>query len=290
MIEVPFTVPGGLTLQLCCFGPDTGRPLLVLHGFLEQGAAWEAFAAALGTRVVAPDHRGHGRSDHAPPGAFYAFWDYVSDVDALAQHLVDAHGGPIDLLGHSMGGTIASLFAGTRPGLVRRVVLVEGLGPPDMTEVAVESSRLALDHRRHPPRQPTFPDVAAAADRMRRFNPKLTPEVATRLAKRLVRPVVPNDPQAREDTPGRLTWRWDARHRMRSARPFSAEVHRRYLASITVPTLLVDGADSLFRIQDADARIAAFPDARSHTIAGAGHLIHHDAPEALASAVRAHLD
>jgi pimeloyl-ACP methyl ester carboxylesterase len=101
---------------------------------------------------------------------------------------------------------------------------------------------------------------------------------------------VPNDPQAREDTPGRLTWRWDARHRMRSARPFSAEVHRRYLASITVPTLLVDGADSLFRIQDADARIAAFPDARSHTIAGAGHLIHHDAPEALASAVRAHLD
>src|SRR5690606_32302324 len=49
MRETDFvTGPRGLRLRLCAWGPDEGRAVLVLHGFLEQGAAWDAFAGALG--------------------------------------------------------------------------------------------------------------------------------------------------------------------------------------------------------------------------------------------------
>ena len=109
-------------------GPEP--TVVLLHGFLEQSAAWDPVARSLGRRVVAPNQRGHGRSGHVGDGGWYHFWDYVGDLDQLVEHI----GGPIDLVGHSMGGTVAALYAGTRPDMVRRLVLVEGLGRNPLQE------------------------------------------------------------------------------------------------------------------------------------------------------------
>ena len=178
---------GGLRLCVCRWRPEAERaapPVLILHGFLEQGFAWDAVArqlvAALGRNVVAPDHRGHGRSEHVGAGGFYHFWDYVGDVQAVVDHL----GGVVDLVGHSMGGTMAALYAGSRPETVRRLALLEGFGPPDVEEQALDLARAFLRTRDRPPRHPIMADVAAAAERMRRYNPSL--DVATSRPSRAV--------------------------------------------------------------------------------------------------------
>jgi pimeloyl-ACP methyl ester carboxylesterase len=262
-------------------------PVVVLHGFLEQGFAWDAVALRLGRRVIAPDHRGHGRSAHVGAGGFYHFWDYVADVDALVEHL----GAPVDLIGHSMGGTIASLYAGVRPDRVRRLVLVEGLGPPDMSgHGIVERARQFLDARSSPPRHGALTGVQDGVSRMRRANPRLDPDVALRLAERVIRPLEGDETTTRPGTSGAYTWTWDPLHRARSPVPFQASLFVQFLECITAPVLLVDGADSPFQVPDRQQRQDRLRRAERVVLPSVGHMVHHDDPEALARVIVDHLD
>lgn len=265
--------PRGLSLRVCRWG-DRGPTVVILHGYLEQGAAWGPVAERLvarGARVVAPDHRGHGRSPGAPPGFRYHFWDYVADVDALVRALGP---GPIDLVGHSMGGTIAAVFAGARPDRVRRLVLVEGLGPPDTRSVAVQRGRAFLDdleaQRAHAP----IDDVAAAAKKMRRMAPSLPEALLPQLAARLTEP----------GPDGKLRWTWDPLHRVTFPYPFDEVVFRAWLAEITAPVLAVRGDASPYGTFSLD-RAQSIADVRHLVLPGVGHMVHHDAPGPLAGAI-----
>jgi pimeloyl-ACP methyl ester carboxylesterase len=269
------TGPHGLQLRVCEWGPTQGRSTVVLHGFLEQSAAWNAVARGLSGRVVAPDHRGHGRSAHVGTGGFYHFWDYVSDLDGLVATL----DGPVDLVGHSMGGTVAALFAGARPELVRRLVLIEGLGPPDLTGGEVKRARTYLDHMR---RGRTHSEVRDLEDATRRVGApnNLPPEVAGPLAARLI--------DGATTTP---TWTWDALHRARSPSAFSAAVFARFLQAITAPTLLVYGARSPYlMIPDLSEREAHVARAGRVVIEHSGHHPHHDQPAELSALINSHFE
>ncbi len=266
----------GVELCVCEWQPDaTGTPLVVLHGFLEQGMAWDAVATRLSRRVLAPDQRGHGLSGHVGAGGFYHFYDYVRDLDALVRHI----GGPVDLLGHSMGGSVATLFAGTRPEMVRRLILVEGLGPPDTTGSAVRAARSFLDGLAKPPVHAPFADIDAGVAKILRFNPNIAHATARAMVERSTRPVT-----------GGLVWTWDPLHRARSPKPYSWAEYRQFAAAITAPTLLIDGADSVFRFPGVTERADAFAHARLQSIGGAGHLVHHDQPERLAQAIDTFLE
>jgi len=269
--------PRGLTLRLCEWGePNDRTPIVILHGFLEQGAAWDRVAAHLpGRYIVAPDQRGHGLSGHVGAGGFYHFWDYISDLDALVADL----GGEVDLVGHSMGGTVATYFAGARNKSVRRLVLVEGLGPPDMVSIALQRSRSFLEDLRNPRSHKPIPDLVDAVRRMRRWNTSIPDYEAERLAQRITRP----------HPDGGLMWTWDPLHRASSPYPFSADLFHTWIREITAPTLLVDGSTSLFRVPDGAERAASVPNATSVTIEDAGHLLHHDRPAALARVISEHL-
>ncbi len=258
----------GVLLRICEW-PGAGQPIVVLHGFLEQGAAWQEVAERLHRRVVAPDQRGHGRSGWVGTGGFYHFWDYVGDLDALVDHL----GAPVDLVGHSMGGTVACLFAGTRPEAVRRLVLVEGLGPPDASADPVGRARRFLaDLRRGPSHRPVE-SIEEAVQRMHAYNPKIPLDVANRLATRALRPA----------GEGGLTWTWDPLHRARAPVPFQVEMFRPFLENLTMPVTLVRGGRSSFVLADEAERVAAIPNqVHERVVPDAGHLVHHDAPDELA--------
>ncbi|HVH46636.1 MAG TPA: alpha/beta hydrolase, partial [Labilithrix sp.] len=107
-------------------------PVVLVHGFMDAAGTWDLVAPTLaeqGYRVLAPDMRGFGEGDRAPRGSYYHFADYVADlaelVTALSPH------DPVALVGHSMGGTITTLFAGAFPERVARLASLEGVGPPD---------------------------------------------------------------------------------------------------------------------------------------------------------------
>lgn len=278
----------GFSLKICEWNnSDLPLPTVILHGFLEQGPAWQDVARRLPGRVIAPDQRGFGLSDHAGAGGFYHFWDYVGDVDRLVDHL----GGKVNLVGHSMGGTVACLFAGLRPQKVERLVLVEGLGPPDGQSGMLGRARRFLDERAEPPRHPRVIDIDDAVNRMTRWNPTLPPHAAHRLAGRVLRPIRPGEPlKGASDTQGDFTWTWDPLHRGRSPQPFIAAQFQVTLSQITAPVLYIQGGRSPFAMMPVEDRKAALANLREVVIPHAGHMLHHDAPAELAEQIASHLE
>lgn len=271
----------GLELSLCEWGPTVGPQLLILHGWLDQAAAWDRTAtllAADGWRVMALEHRGHGLSAHAPAGSTYHFTEYIADVDALLRAESE---GPIVLVGHSMGGTIAAQVAALRPAAVRHLILIEGLGPPRISdEDAVAQLRTHLDHIAGPPPVKAVASIDAGAERIKRLNPSLPAPEARRLAARVL--------QVQPD--GHFQWRWDPMHRTRSAVAFDLDRFSLLLQQIACPTVLLFGRQSWYlQLPDLDKRIACIPDLQGNTSLDTGHSPHMEAPDVLADALRAAL-
>ncbi|MBW1877183.1 MAG: alpha/beta hydrolase [Deltaproteobacteria bacterium] len=281
------TGPRGLRLRVCEWGtPEDGRlPIIILHGFLEQGAVWDSVASHLPGRVVAPDMRGHGLSGHIGPGGFYHFWDYVPDVATLIDHL----GGRVDLVGHSMGGGLAMLLCALRPEKVRRLVNIEGLGPLDAEGRDLDQADKFVAAIREPPRHRLIRDIEEGVKRMRRWNPHLSPRFARFLVERITRPPEPGDDYQGTPTEGALIWTWDPLHRARSPVPFRALSFQQFLERVKVPVLFIRGADSPFVLPDQAEREALIQDLRTSEVHGAGHMIHHQKPRELAALIAEHL-
>jgi pimeloyl-ACP methyl ester carboxylesterase len=109
------------------YGDPNGKPMLALHGWLDNAATFYEMAKYLkGIKLIALDLIGHGRSEHRPKPMPYHIWDNVADIHGVL-HALELD--KVDLVGHSMGASIAMLFAATFPEKVNRLMLIEGLGP-----------------------------------------------------------------------------------------------------------------------------------------------------------------
>ena len=180
----------GLKICLCTWGPEEGPLVLCLHGILEQGAAWSEVAIRLaqkGYRVIAPDLRGHGRSDRVGKGGSYNLIDFLGDIDAIVEVLA---GKAFILVGHSLGSVLGAIFATIRPQTIKNIVLVETILPTS-EESDDPTTALAnqLNSMASPPQHPIFPDIKTAAERLRKATPALSPSLAMLLAERITEPV-----------------------------------------------------------------------------------------------------
>ncbi len=107
-----------------------GRPLLLLHGFTgskEDFGEWLDPLAAAGWHVVAPDHRGHGESDHPAGVEAYSMPILAADAGGLADQLGWDH---FAVLGHSMGGMVAQLLVLADPGRCDALILMDTFHGP----------------------------------------------------------------------------------------------------------------------------------------------------------------
>lgn len=269
----------GIEHHVVTWGGAGDRGTVVLcHGFLDMAWSWDAVARRLageGFRVVAFDWRGHGESSWVGPGGYYHFPDYVLDLHELLPQLADD---PVHLVGHSMGGTACSMYAGTTAERLRSLALIEGLGPMSHPLSIVPDRfgaflRTVGKVRAKPPR--VLASLEEAVARMRVQNPGLTDELGRFLAERSTRPAPGGDG---------LVWSFDPLHQTQSPMPFTVEAYREFLRRIDVPTLVV-GASRGFRVPDEAERIAELPKARTVEIEGVGHMIHWFAPRELAEAL-----
>ena len=266
----------GLRIHWVEWGERGPEPVILVHGFRDHCRTWDFFVAEWlriepDLWVVAPDCRGHGDSGRVGAGGYYHFFDYLLDLDRLIQHL----GAPtVRLVGHSMGGTIACLYAGTHPRRVSKLALVEGLGPERM-EFADAPRRAArwLEQVRAVGEDAGYPSPEAAADRLRRSHPRLTEERVRHLAHH----------GTRRTEAGVWQWKFDPLHRTTSPQPFYLEQFREFLRRVACPSLVVQGAESEHRARgDIAERRGLLPGATLATIPDAGHMVQQDNPEALA--------
>jgi pimeloyl-ACP methyl ester carboxylesterase len=272
-----------LKLHYVDWGNPEKPPLLLIHGGRDHARNWDWVAAELRNdyHIVAPDLRGHGDSQWSI-GGMYAMIDYTLDV---AQLLSALRLFPITIIGHSLGGSIALQYTGVYPDRVKKVVAIEGLGPPPgmikdrpaqerMLGWVQEMQTLA---RRHPRRYKTMDEAVA---RMREANPHLSEAQARHLTIH----------GCYRDEDGTYLWKFDNYVRAASPYLFNMREAREIWQQIRCPVLLVRGTDSWASDPEKDGRATAFRDYRLVNVEGAGHWVHHDKLPEFLKAVREFLD
>lgn len=264
----------------CRVWGDAAAPqLFLLHGWGDVSASFQFVVDALRRpwRVIAPDWRGFGWSQWN--GDAYWFPDYVADLDALLEHYSPDR--PARLVGHSLGGNVATLYAGIRPERVGGIVNLEGFGikPADPGE-APERYAKWLGQLRAGADVRLYADRAAFAARLRHHNPRLTPQRATFLAAHLA-----------EDHAGGVRQAADPCHRWVNPALYRIEEAKACWRRVAAPVLWVRGGDSEFMreyIPDEDdyrSRLACFADVREVRLDDCGHNLHHDRPEDVAGLI-----
>lgn len=282
-------------------------PWVLLHGWMDVGASFQFVVDALAQQghtpwVVAPDWRGFGHTHpvaaaQAAPHGFPtpptsatawpdAFWwpDYLGDLDALLEHLSPAR--PVALVGHSMGGNVATVYAGVRPERVARLVNLEGFGlPATRPDQAPERLSQWLDglHALHAGCKglKPYPTAQAVAQRLMANNPRLSADKALWLAA-----------QWAEEGPGGQ-WRLRAApaHKLLSPLLYRVEEVLACWARIQAPVLAVEASHTdmarwwgdRYTLAEYHQRLQSVPRLQTATIADAGHMLHHDQPGATAA-------
>lgn len=259
-------------------------PLLVyLHGWGDTGSTFQFVVDEFRQRwfVLAPDWRGFGRSSDATGAARTAYWfaDYLADLDQLLMHYSPSK--PVCLIGHSMGGNVAGLYAGAMPERVKAFVNIEGFGLPDSDPAtAPDRYRQWIEKSYHLPEYSDIPDFSSLANRIRRRSPQMTKAQAEFVAREW----------AVADEQGGVHLRADPRHRLPSAVLYRRGEAEACWRRASADVLLVGGSESPFLVPDATGGASSVPDlpfprSRRHLIEDAGHMLHFEQPAALARAI-----
>ena len=275
----------GLRYHVRTWGPASAPKLLLLHGWMDVSASFQFLVDALAGdwHVLAPDWRGFGLS--ATPQDGYWFPDYIADLDALARTL--APGEAIDIAGHSLGANVAMLWAGVRSERVSHLVALDGFGvPSEGPERAPVKLGKWLAALRDPPSFAPYRDLAAVADRLQKNNPRLSRDKAEYLA--------PHWAQAMPDGTAQL--RADPKHKLPF--PTTSRMDDVYAIwrGIRSPVLWIAADDSHVGrwlaaggepAAEVARRFAHIPHGRLEVVRDASHMLHHDQPEAVATAMEA---
>ena len=279
----------GLRFNLNFWGKPSGRPLLLVHGFMDVGASFAALADDLGDdfHCVAPDLRGFGDTDPTPNGVGYFFYEYVPDLHGIIEAVWP--GEAIAILGHSMGGNIASMYAGTFSERVSHLVNVDGFGIADMPpedgpgrmRAWVEQTQRGL-----PPSRPVSRSALIKKISMR--YPTMTEQQIDRWISQLAGSSAPevvlkNDPRHR--------WTHPYPFRVDGAAAFWRRIEAKLLLVVSGALLPDDGGQGIAPPSAIRDRLSCFPEgATTVRMPKVGHMVHLEDPAGLAAEVRAFID
>lgn len=268
----------GLRLSYVEWGDPDAPPIVLCHGMWDHARGFSVLAPLLADhfRVIAIDARGHGDSDWAD--AYCWPCDVVDIVNVLRWI-----GRPVHLVGHSKGGGQATDAARVLPQAVRKVVNIDGFGPPPLAERDLPTPARFVEYlnaRRHASqrqRRRSHESLDRLIERRGAQNP--------RLPKAWLRYFVFH--AARRDEDG---WRW-------KSDPFMAHVFGPWCpewiapgyTTLKVPMLAIMGSEKdtwgPLPEQIVGPRLAMVPRLTRVTIEGAGHFVHMERPTETAAAI-----
>lgn len=274
----------GIPHHVSRWGPASDDPVVMMHGWADTADTFQFVVDALpdGWPVVAFDWRGFGRTTLRSDS--YWFPDYFADLDRLLDELCPA--GPARLVGHSMGGNVALMYAGIQPGRVRCVVSMEGFGLA-RTQPAQAPGRVRqwLAQLRKAPVFAEYEDFDDLAGVLQRRNPRLTADRAEFIARSWAE-AMPN---------GRVRILADPGHKLVNPYLYRRDEAEACWREITAPAMLVLAERSEFLPKlGADGAVASFQDSipgvRVEVLTGAGHMLHHEQPAAVAQLLQEFMD
>ncbi|MBK7004906.1 MAG: alpha/beta hydrolase [Burkholderiales bacterium] len=284
----------GLPYHVQIWGePGSGKiPLVMVHGWMDVAASYQFVVDALqhDHYIIAPDWRGFGQtpSTAAPGTCADNFWfpDYMADLDFLLDHY--APNQAVNLVGHSLGGNVVLLYAGVRPERVHRLVNLEGFGMP-ATQPTQAPKRYAtwMDelkklHRGEMDLKP-YDSSAGVARRLMKTNRRLSQDKAEWLAQHWAQP----------NAQGQWSILGEPGHKITGANLFRLDEVLALYQSATMPVLCVEASDDSlgqwwkgkFTREEYHARIQCIAQLEIAVIQDAGHMMHHDQPQALAALI-----
>jgi pimeloyl-ACP methyl ester carboxylesterase len=263
-------------------------PLVLMHGWMDVAASYQFVVDAFsdtfmqGRTVIAADWRGFGLTE-CPGHDNYWFPDYLADLDFLLDHYAGDR--PVDLVGHSMGGNVVMLYAGSRPERIRRLVNLEGFGMPT-TKPSQAAGRYAkwMDELKSLHRGEmalkSYDSVEGVAGRLMKTNPRLGADKAQWLAQHWARP----------NAQGQWEILGDAAHKVINAQLYRVDEVLEIYQRISAPVLAVEASENQmaqwwqgrYTLDEYHQRLKSVPQLRRALIEDAGHMLHHDQPAQLA--------
>jgi pimeloyl-ACP methyl ester carboxylesterase len=276
-----FLTVRGLRSHIRHWGREGAPKIFMVHGWMDVAASFQFVVDCLqgDWHVIAPDWRGFGLSERTHSDTYW-FPDYIADLDTILDHY--APGEAVNLLGHSMGGNVASIYAGVRPQRIRRLINLEGFGMP-VTRPEQAPGRYAewLDELRQPPELRAYPSRAAVAARLQKTNPRLSDARAAFLSQHWSAP----------NQAGEWEILGDPFHKKSSPLLYRVEEVMACWRAISAPVLWVEAEDTtIWRLMgtkeearsEIDRRLSHLANVTPHMLPAAGHMLHHDQPELLA--------
>ncbi|MGV3740924.1 MAG: alpha/beta fold hydrolase [Burkholderiaceae bacterium] len=259
-----------------------GDPLLImLHGWMDMSASFQFVVDQLKRpwHVIAPDWRGFGLTDPLPGDTSW-FPDYLADLEAILRHY--SPGQPARIVGHSMGGNIAMVYAGVRPQGIAGLVNLEGVGLPS-AEAHQAPGRYAqwLDELLDPPVLRAYTSKTGVIERLQKNNPRLSRERAEFLAGHW----------ARQNESGKWEILADPKHKKVNPVLYRIDEITACWGRIAAPVLWIEAEDSistrwpgppLATRTEIERRIRHIPKVEVALVQNASHMVHHDQPEEIA--------
>ncbi|MGI2260812.1 alpha/beta fold hydrolase [Shewanella sp. GXUN23E] len=225
--ELPHTRLAGLR-----FGESDKPLVLALHGWLDNAMSFAPLARHLeGWQILAVEWPGHGLSDHRP-GSTPLYWaDYLLDLHCLLRELQHQQMTVQAVLGHSLGGLVASAYAALYPQNVRQLILIEAMGPL-FESVGQLRSRLINSLDTHATPSKTVPRYAELQTVIR------ARRQLTGLDERFCRLIIERNMQ---ETEAGVGWRTDPRLRLDSPLRLTFEQVDALMTQVESPALLLMG-------------------------------------------------
>ena len=272
----------GVRYHIRTWGDPEAPKVFALHGWMDTSATFQFLVDALKGEwhIIAPDWRGFGLSDWTRELSWHP--SYVTDLEVLLRYFQPEL--PVNLLGHSLGGVVACLYAGIRPERVAKLVTIEGFGITFVSGPVEQAPKyyaewiaqaIAPDDVRE------YDSIDTVVHQLRSRNPRLENEQAQFLAHHWLRQLNSGKFRAATDLPPKLV----------NAVLLRLDEAKAYWRRITAPVLWIGGANSkVMRSvyadpQDYESRKACYSRLEVHVIENAGHNVHHDEPHQLASVV-----